>query len=67
MQSTLLTISATVVPQSNLVDQFLRKIVSIAEKSISEGLVVPAVLVTAHSMIEWSWTVIERNPIKLVA
>jgi len=42
MQSTSLTILVTVVPQSNLVAQFLRKTISNAGKSIPKGLVVPA-------------------------
>jgi hypothetical protein len=52
MQSTLLTISAIVVSYSNLEGQFLRKTTSNAEKSIPEGLVVPAAPIFSFRRVE---------------
>ena len=52
MQSTPLTIFATVVPQSNLVGQFLRKTISNVGKSIPECLVVPTAPIFSFRSIE---------------
>ena len=52
MQSILSIISATTVPQSNLVDYFLCKTVSSVGKLMPVSLVVPAALIFSFQSIE---------------